>query len=450
MILLLPWLPLGASLLAEPPPAAQPAAPEPAAAAAPAGADTAPDRAPEAAVAATTLSFAEAVALALRQATEARGADEARRTAEARLRLERASSNPDLVASASAGLDTGLAAAGSSHASLRLSSSTALFEGGALVARRDEARARLSAAKAGVAETAQALTLLVAEGYLDLAAAEAQRDAAQARLGAEEALTGRVAALVAAGARTRADLYQQEATTAAARAELSAAVRDAALARLALMRLLQLDPGRSWRFGALPPAGTPSRADGGAARPELVALTAGVKAATAAEVAARAGGLPSVGLDLSTGVDLGDDPSGVGLAVGLGLSVPLSARGVVRHDLTVAGIELEAARRALEEGQRAVRLDVAEAEVELEAATAGVDAARVRERSAQAAAEVVQQRYEAGAALWTELTQVRADRADAERARIAAEVALERARWRLRWALGDCAPPTDLEAAPPR
>ena len=86
--------------------------------------------------------------------------------------------------------------------------------------------------------------------YLTLATAEGQLAVQKQNLAAQEAQEQQLQTLVKAGARSISDLYQQQATTASARAGVVSAEQDVELARIALIQTLQLDPRGSYDFVA--------------------------------------------------------------------------------------------------------------------------------------------------------------------------------------------------------
>src|SRR5690606_23532468 len=105
--------------------------------------------------------------------------------------------------------------------------------------------------------TRQPVVFSVISGFLSAVAAEEQVRVQQENLTAQLAQERQTRALVDAGTRPISDLYQQEASTAAARSAVVEAERALELARLELVRALRLDPAGSYEFEAPPIEGAP-------------------------------------------------------------------------------------------------------------------------------------------------------------------------------------------------
>lgn len=391
-----------------------------------------------------------ALKLAIRDGVDAQEAAFARRAAESTLARRRLAGLPSFSASASAGAsvagDTGLG----TSAGVGLASTTPLYAGGAIAADREAALASVSAAEADERRVIQDLTLALAGELLALDAARDRVAATLATLDAEVALERRIAALVAAGARTRADLLQQTAAVAKARSALVSAGRDRAHAELQLIGDLRLDPREAWEFSApTPPASVEGTLDhlaelAVAKLPELAAARARVEASEAGLRGAGASGRPS--LDLVVGAATGVSGSGGALDGQLGenfgaqgslqLGIPLFDRGVTHDAVTQARLDLDAAKLTLAAGEEAAALGVRLALVDRDAARAAADAADARFAASEEAARVVNDRYEAGAAVLAELLAARADLRDAETARIGARADRILAEFALAWAIG--------------
>ncbi len=391
-----------------------------------------------------------ALKLAIRDGIDAQEAAIAHRAAESTLARRRLAGLPSFSASASAGAsvsgDTGVG----TSAGVGLASTTPLYAGGAIAADRDAAFASVAAAEADERRVIQDLTLALAGELLALDAAQDRVVAAGAALDAETALERRIAALVAAGSRTRADLLQQTAAVAKAKSALVGAGRDRAHAELQLIGDLRLDPRESWAF--TPPAppvaieGTLDHlADLAVANlPELAAARARVEASEAVLRGAGSSGRPS--LDLVVGASTAVTGTGGALDSQLGdnlgaqgslqLGIPLFDRGVTHDAVTQARLDLDAAKLTLAAGEEAAALGIRLALVDRDAARAAADAADARYDASEEAARVVNDRYEAGAAVLAELLAARADFRDADTARIGARADRALAEFALAWAVG--------------
>jgi outer membrane protein len=395
-----------------------------------------------------TIDLDTALALALRDGVDAQEAALAERAAEAALASRRLAGLPDLRlgASAALGVDADGAAA---QGRLGLSSSTTLYTGGTLAAERQAAEAALRAASAAREVVEADLRLALADALLTLAERETARATARENLAAETALVDRVAALVAAGARTRADALQQAASAARARATLAAAERDAQVGDADLRQLLRLPPAGDVLFVA--PVTGPAQPDDPAAlsarafdtRPELRVLRAAEAAAAAERRAAAGGALPSVGLAVAAAEGLGHDLGAAEVAgpspsasATLSVDVPLFDRRVTRSAVEAADAAERAARLARAAGEEAVTFDVVRALARLRAAEAEAAAAADRREAAAAAAAVLGERYAAGAATFAELQFARAEAQAARSAAEAAGFALVRQQFVLARAVG--------------
>ena len=391
-----------------------------------------------------------ALKLAIRDGVDAQEAALARQAAESTLARRRLAGLPSFSASASAGASVAGDSGFGTSAGVGLGSTTPLYAGGAIAADRDAAVAYVEAAEADESRVIQDLTLALAGELLALDAAQDRVVAAGASLDAELALERRIGALVAAGARTRADLLQQSAAAAKAKSALVAAQRDRAHAELQLIGDLRLDPRETWTFSApTPPAAIEGSLDrlaelAIANLPELAAARARVAASEATLRGAGASGRPSLDLVLRASTSVSgaggalDDQLGnnLGAQATVQLGVPIFDRGVTHDAVAQARLDLEAAQLTLAAGEEAAALGIRLALVDRDAALAAAEAADARFSASEEAARVVNDRYEAGAAVLSELLAARADLRDAETARIGARADRVLAEFRLAWAVG--------------
>ncbi len=390
---------------------------------------------------AASIDLDAALKHAIDDGIDAREAALARRGAESALTRSRLAGLPNLNASGSVG-----AWAGSSFgaaADLGLDSTTPLYAGGALQAERDRAHAAAKTAIVEEQRVVQDLTLALAVNLLDVAAAHEREVSAAAALDAETALESRIAALVAAGARTRADLLQQTAAVAKARLAVVNAQRDHAHAELGLIGALRLDPRLDWAF--MPPE-APNAPDlpldalvamAVEQLPEIAANRSRLVSAEAALRGAGASGRPSVDLRLgaSSGLAAGGTAGFDGQA-SVQFGVPIFNRGATRNDVTQAKIEVEAAQLDLAASEESAALGVRRALTDRQAAVAAEEASATLFSASEAAARVVQDRYEAGAAVLAELLAARADLREAEGERIEARADRVAAEFALLWSVG--------------
>lgn len=335
-------------------------------------------------------------------------------------------------------------------AQAQLSSSMPIWQGGALRAELAAARAGQVAADAGLAQVEQEVVAAVAAGLLAVGEAEALAAVRAEAQAAEEALLARIAAYVDAGARTRADLLQQQAAVATARAEAQAATQAVLAARMALLTLLRLDPAADWQFVSpevAPSLGqdVPALVQRALGRPELAAAEATVEAQVAGVDAAQAERWPALNLSVgaSTGW-LGTDPTTVPTQLGsraqgsatLSLSVPILDRGVNRAAVAQAELSVAQASLSRDTLQEAATVAVYTQVAAIAAAEATLQATEARAAAATAALDVVQQRYDAGAATVAELAEARRAFVEAARAVIIARGDLLESRYALALTVG--------------
>lgn len=392
------------------------------------------------------VDFDRAVEIALERGVDPEaarlGLDAARADARTRARAW----DPSLTAGAGAGASgswsPGGGIAGGPSVDLSVQSRASLWTGGELRARQDAARAEVTRAEAELDAARQSTVLAVALALLAVEDARSTLGVREAALRAEEAALTRVSAQVDAGARTPADLEQQRAAVAAARAERIAADFALTEATLDAVLLLRLDPARPWVFvapdsgPAPPPDLDAALATAAARRPELKSRAAEVEAALAARRAAEAGLRPVLEASATVSAPVDLDGPGATAGAGLDLTVPIADRGVTRG--SVAGAEAVLAEARLREAAagEGVRAEVIRAWAARRSAEAALDAAGARRQAAELALRVVEDRYEAGAALLVEVSAARAAAVDAARQEVAARVDRVRADYTLAWATG--------------
>jgi outer membrane protein len=312
-----------------------------------------------------------------------------------------------------------------------LSSGVTLFDGFRNIANLRSAQLGEDASQLTVERTRQTVALAVATGYIALAEAEAQVHVRQEALAAEAAAAQQVQVLVDAGSRPIADLYQQQASEASARAALVQAERDVERARTDVLETLQLDAGENYEFvtptlesvagGALEPLDTlinravRSRADLDAQAARVAAAEQSVRAAAAARwptISLNAGyntGATSMS-ELSFADQLNERRGG---SVGISVSVPIFDRLSRQSATEQAEIAADNASIALEAQRRQVGLEVRRAWVDYQAAAAQVSAAEAQLRAAELALAAVTERYRVGAATLVEVSQARATQVQA-------------------------------------
>jgi outer membrane protein len=283
----------------------------------------------------------------------------------------------------------------------------------------------------------------VATNYLTLATAEGQLAVKKQDLAAQEVQEQQLQTQVKAGARSISDLYQQQATTASARASVVAAEQEVELARIALIQTLQLDPRGSYDFvaptvgdvsGSVPKYDLDSLlARAFASRTDLAAEQTRVEAAAVGTKAAAASRLPTVSLSTSysasynsaavaaLGSQLDQNRGG---SMSVGVSFPIFDRGATSTAVQQAKIQEDNARLQLANQKQSVALDVRRAYLALETSRQQLAVAVAQQKAADLAVSTTQARYQVGTSSLLELTQARASQLQAATAVVSARNAL--------------------------
>ncbi|HEX5580111.1 MAG TPA: TolC family protein, partial [Gemmatimonadaceae bacterium] len=323
-------------------------------------------------------------------------------------------------------------------------SSMTLWDGGGNRANLRQARTTESAGELALDRAKQTVVFDVLSNYLALLEQQEQIGVRREALAAQEAQETQVKAFVDAGVRPISDLYQQQATVAAARVALVQTERALALAETDLIRTLQLDPRGTYSFARPEVADTSVAADlrpaSGAAldslmtlafasRADLEAQETRLRAAEEGISVARANRRPSVSLSMGYNstynsaseisfIDQFDQRRGG--SVGVGISVPIFDRGATSVATERAQVQVDNARLALEDLRQEVALQVRRAVLDRQATAAQLAAAEAQLRAAELALQSSRERYEVGAATLLELTQARAAQVEAAAALVSA------------------------------
>jgi outer membrane protein len=327
-------------------------------------------------------------------------------------------------------------------ANFNLNSGVTVFDGFSNIATLRGARFAGQASRLDVERGRETVVFTVASNFLALIQQQEQLRVQRENLAAQAALEEQVQSYVDAGARTIADLYQQQANVAGARLAVVQAERATELAKVDLIDALQLDARGAYEFE--PPSAEAIAAAGErpalaslmdqafAKRADLNAEEARFKAAEQAVRAARGGRWPTVSLSAGYGTSY-NSASDIGFndqidqrrggSVGLSLSIPIFDRGSVRADIRRAEIEAENGRIALDALHNSVGLQVRRAYLDYRSADEQLSAAQAQQRAAALSLEAVQDRYAAGAATLVEVSQARATQIEAASAVVTARYA---------------------------
>ncbi|MEP6622452.1 MAG: TolC family protein [bacterium] len=326
---------------------------------------------------------------------------------------------------------------------LGLSSSVTVFDGFQNVSALREAQANAAASVSELSRARQTTVFTVASDFLSLVTGQEQLGVQRANLAAQEAQEAQVQKLVTAKARPISDLYQQQATTAAARSSVLSAEREVELGKIALIQVLQLDARATYDFVAPTVKATTATAQAFqldtlldrafANRADLAAQSSRVSAAQQAVTGASGARLPTVSVsagyntgyssatDLSIGEQFNQRRGG---SVSVGVSVPLFDRGSSSVATQQARIEADNAHLALDNQRQTVALEVRRAYLDFQSAQQQLTLAAAQQKAADLAVSATQQRYQVGTSTLLELTLARAQQTQAASAVVSAKFTL--------------------------
>jgi outer membrane protein len=343
--------------------------------------------------------------------------------------------------------------------SLGINSSVTVFDGFGNIANLRGAKLSDQAGEQELVRARETVAFSVASQFLALIQRQEQLRVQRENLSAASALEQQIQQYVDAGARTIADLYQQQANVASARFNVVDAQRTTELAKVDLIETLHLDPTATYEFEA--PSDTTAQAASqkfdlsslqsraSAQRIDLKAEEARVAAADQNVKVARSNRWPTLSLNggyssaysSASPFDFGDQlDQRRGGSVSLGVSVPIFDRGVVSNATRRAEIQADNERLIFETLQQDVALQVRRAHLDFQSAQEQLVNAEAQVRSAQLALSASQDRYEAGASTLVELTEARATQVQAASALVTARYNLLFQRTLMDYYVGDLDP----------
>jgi outer membrane protein len=398
------------------------------------------------------ITFSDAIGIALKQNVAIRQAQNTTALDETAVRQQQLQFLPDLRFNVSGSENVGrsfnqtegrITDQSTQSVSTGVSSSVTLFNGGQNVANLRAARLGEQASTQDLTRTRQTVVFTVASNYLNLVAQQEQLHVQQQNLAALEAQEEQIKRFVDVGSRPISDLYQQQASVAAARASVVETQRALELAKVDLIQTLQLDPtgtyefvapvvndvaaaGRQYDLDSLVARAYATRADIDADETRVGAAEQDVKAAQASK-------WPTISLSLgyNTAYSSASDLSIAdqlnqrrGGSIGIGVSIPLFDRGSADLATQRAQLQADNARLALQQQQQQVALEVRRAYLDHRAAQERLAAARAQQRAADQAVAATRERYRVGAATLVELTQSQAAQVQAASALVNARYTL--------------------------
>lgn len=397
------------------------------------------------------LTFGDAVRIALQQNITLRQAETARQLSAVAVQQSRNALLPNLSLSTTGSDNVGqsfsqtegrLINQQSQALQAGVSSNVTLFNGFQNLSQLRQARVSETASTSDLARARQTVVFTVASNFLSLVTLQEQQAVQDSNYAAQRAQLDQVQALVTAGKRSIADLYQQQAAVALARSSVVTAQRSVELAKVDLIQTLQLDARDTYTF-------VPPPVDSGTAQPaftldallasafterqDLTAARLRVDAAAEALRTATSTRWPQVGLNLgyNTAYSSLTDVSFAnqlnqrkGGSIGVSLSVPLFDRGASRVASQSASLQLANARLASDRQRQAVALDVRRAFLDYQSAVEQLNATRAQKQASDLALNAVQERYRVGAATLAELSLARAQQVSAASALVSARYTL--------------------------
>ena len=418
--------------------------------------------------AARTITYREALGLALERNVAVRLAQNAQATSDVTVTQSRMQFLPDLRASTSGAQSYGRNFSTSDGAIVNsttqnmnagLSSSVTLFNGLGNWSSYRQAQFTSEASGQDLVRAQQTALFTVASDFVALVSQQEQLLVREQSLAAQEAQETLVQAYVDAGSRPVADLYAQQAAVASARLDLVQARRAVELARIDIMQTLQLDPAGAYAFEA-PVLADSTLAPASVALDSLIAralarrvdLDAGEARVNAAEADVRgasASRWPT--LSLSAGYNTSYSSASAltfadqfdqrrGGSVALGFSIPLFDRSSTSTATQKARIQSDNARIALASQRQEVGLEVRRAWLDLESAREQLVAAESQVRAADRALTSSQERYSAGVSTLVELANARTVQVEAASALVSARYNLVLQQTVLAYYVGDIEP----------
>lgn len=387
---------------------------------------------------ARTITFDEALQLALNQNIDLQKSERSLELEGAQVSSARADFLPNLNFSIGPSQSYGLifdqtvgdlVSTTSERLSLNASASVNLFSGFGNVANLQQSRSLFDVADYTLDRTRQDVLSSVALNFLQVLLDREQIEIQEENLAAQEQLLARVQEFTRVGTRPISELYQQEAQVAQAELELLNAERSYQLSQVALIQELQLDPLQNYEFVAPPVEDiepVPQEYDLGNLfqqafenRADLKAQRSLIDAAEQGVRVARSGMYPSISLaagggsaysSLNTAFDFEDqlfrnNRSG---SIRLNVQIPVFNRLNTRTQIEQAQIQYANSRLDLEGAQQRVALEVRQAYLDYLTDIKQLDVTEKQRLSAERALEAEQERYNVGASTLVELTQIRA------------------------------------------
>jgi outer membrane protein len=300
----------------------------------------------------------------------------------------------------------------------------------------DVAAARLDVAssEATLFRTRQTTVYNVATQFVAYLGAQSRLEVQKENLAALQLQEAQIQRFADAGARPISDLYNVKSQVANTQLQVVQAEQQIELAKFNLMRTLQLDAAKDYEFVKpdIPVAATSVSYNLDSLtrlaflqRRDYLAAQGQVTAAQKRVSSAARGNLPALNFNVSYGSSgrfgqtesFGDQfDQNRGGSISTSLNFPILDRSAVRIQKTRASIQQENAQLQLAQTRQSVSLDVRQAWYSIRSAQQQLIAAQAGLVAATQALEATQQRDNVGAATLLEVTQLRAQRVNAQSA----------------------------------
>ncbi len=344
---------------------------------------------------------------------------------------------PNLNLSSSSGQNRGrrfipeldeITSSASNSLSTSISSGINVFNGFSDVASLKQARLQVDARDNDYERQRQTVVFTVMSQYLDLIAQRELIRIRQENLTAQEQLLAQIEEFVRVGARPMADLFQQQANTAVAEANLLDAQRFSQLAEGNLIQTLQVDPFGVYDFvvpqvdeTVLVPEQYNVRSmmeNAFDQRLDLQASQIDIEAAEQGVRVARSNYWPSISFGFNTSFRYDDSRSQTDFNTqffderstnfGFSMSFPIFDRFLTRSSVQQSRIQLRNAQLDLENMRHDIALQVRQAYLDYLTDEKRLDVTAKQFRASEQALEAEQERYNVGVSTLVELTQARA------------------------------------------
>lgn len=325
-------------------------------------------------------------------------------------------------------------------------SSVTVFDGFNNIASLQQANRRGQASELNLERTRQDVVFTVMEQFIDLAQSKQEVEVREDEVAVQRQQLEQIQEFVDAGARPTSDLFQAEADLAQAEQQLLQSEREVEVNTTRLIQTLQLDPFGTYDFEAPPVSEVATQEQIYAMdemlqnafdrRVDLRAEEANLSASEQSIRIAQSSYWPSLSLNFgyntnwaSTAALPGDpDPSFFdvldsrrGGNIGISLSFAVFDRLQRRNQTAQARADVRQAEYNLQDQRQNIALQVRQAVLDYRNALKQLEVADTRLRAAERAREAAEERYNLGSASIVELSQATRDFTDAASQQVQAE-----------------------------